>query len=578
MATIALPRRKEVERARTRFLEPGFLIPAAAALVLLYLTAFPLLSLFRGSLTVEVEGQTSVTLANYAQAYSQERTYRLFSNSLIFAAGCSLLALVLGTALAWIVERTNTPFRQWFYGLSLVPIIIPGVLATIAWIFLLSSKIGWVNASIKTAFGLEAAPFDVFTLGGMIWVEGLHLSPLVFLVMSAAFKSMDPALEESAMTSGAGNLTTLRRVTLKLLLPAAASGLLIMFVRGLEAFEVPALIGLPGKVTVFTSEIYLALKSQPPNYGLAGALAVGLMLICALGVFLYHRLTSRGDAFSTVTGKAFRPRLIDLGKWRYATVALLVLYFAVIVGLPFFILLWYSFLPFYQTPSLTALSFFTLENYRFVLEYPKAQQAFRNSFLLALGTATVVSLLTAIIAWITVKTKLQGRAMLDLLAFLPIGIPGLVLGVSMVWQYISFPLPIYGTIWILIIAYTTRYLPYGMRTNSAAMVQIHRELEEAGQTAGASWWTTFTRITLPLLRPGLLAGWIYIFVVSIRELSASIFLISPENIVLSVLIFDLFESGQAKSVAALGVMLILGLLGVVAIVNKISGQFGIRSQ
>jgi iron(III) transport system permease protein len=337
------------------------------------------------------------------------------------------------------------------------------------------------------------------------------------------------------------------------------------------------LIGIPGRVPVFTSEIYLALHQYPPDFGLAGALAIGLMLISAAGVYLYHHLANRGEQFSTVTGKAFRPRIIDLGRWRYLTLAYLVFYFLIIIGLPFFMLLWSSLLPFYQSPGPNAFRFMTFENYRFAVEYPRAQLALRNSFLLALGAATAVCLLTAIIAWITVKTRLAGRTALDLLAFLPIGIPGLVLGVSLIWLYITFPVPIYGTIWILIVAYTTKYLPYGMRTNSGAMLQIHRELEEAGQMAGASWWTTFTRVTLPLLRPGLVAGWIYVFVVSIRELSASILLASSESTVLSLLIFDLFESGKQTAVAAVGVMMIVGLLVVVGLVNRISGQFGIRS-
>ncbi len=305
---------------------------------------------------------------------------------------------------------------------------------------------------------------------------------------------------------------------------------------------------------------------------------MGLMAISAAGVYLYHRMINRaGDAYSTVTGKAFRPRVLDLGRWRYATAAFLVVYGLVIVGLPFFILLWSSLLPFYQTPSLKGLGFFTTENYTFVLTYPRAQLAARNSLVLAAGAATGVSALTAVIAWITVKTRLPGRAALDLLAFLPIGIPGLVLGVSMIWLYLTFPLPIYGTIWVLIIAYVTKYLPYGMRTNSSAMVQIHRELEEAGQTSGAAWWATFIRVTLPLLRPGFMAGWIFIFVVSIRELSASVLLATSESTVLSLLIFDLFESGKQTAVAAMGVMLILSLVVVVAVVSKVSGQFGLRS-
>ncbi|OGO70406.1 MAG: hypothetical protein A3H36_01600 [Chloroflexi bacterium RIFCSPLOWO2_02_FULL_71_16] len=539
---------------------------------------FPLAMLLLGSVSVEGEVTKGLTLANYIETYSSPRTYTLLLNSVLYSLGSSLLALTLGTGLAWIVERTNTPGRRAFFALSLVPLIVPGVVSTIAWIFLLSGQIGVINRAAMAVFGLESAPFSIFTLGGMIWAEGLHLSPLVFLVMSAAFKSMDPSLEESALMSGAGTARTLRTVTLPILLPAFASASLIMFVRGLESFEVPRLIGVPGRVPVFTSAIYSELHDYPPDFGGAGALAIGLLLISVVGVWAYQRLTRRAERYATVTGKAFRPRVLDLGRWRYAAAGGLVAYFLVIIGLPFGILLFASVIPFY-IPSLEILSRFTLDNYRFVFDHPSIQLAVRNSFLLGATAATVTMGLTAIIAWITTKTRLPGRAGLDFIAFVPIAIPGLVLGVSMILQYLSPAfrvLPIYGTLWILVVAYTTKYLPYGMRTNSAAMLQIHKELEEAGAMSGASWWLMFRRITLPLLRPALVAGWIYIFIVSVRELSASVLLVTSESTVLAVVIFDLFESGKSNAVAALSVMLILTLLVIVAAVQRLTGRFGIK--
>lgn len=577
MASLSLPaqlRRASLPRA----LDSGVLIPAAAALLLIYLTVVPLGMLILGSLKVEVaRGVEALSLRNYLAAYGSARTFELLGTSLVFALGSCLLAFGLGTFLAWVVERTNTPFRGSLYVLTLVPLVIPGVLSTIAWIFLLSPRIGFVNVSLVKLFGLAEAPFSVFSLGGMIWVEGLNLSPLAFLMMSAAFKSMDPSLEESALTSGAGTLATLRRVTLRLLLPAVASTALILFVRGLEAFEVPALLGIPGRVSVFTSAIYVAMRQSPPDYGLAGALGVGLLALAAVGVWLYTRLTAHSERFQTVTGKAFRPRVIDLGPWRYVTCALFLLYFALIVGLPFFILLWASLLPFYTPPDVAALPRLSLSNYQFLLGYEPFLKAARNSLLLGLASATTVMLLTAVIAWITIKTRLPGRGLLDGLAFLPIGIPGLVLGISVIWLYLTFPLPIYGTLVVLVIAYTTRFLPYGMRASSASMVQIHSELEEAAQLSGSSWWATFRRVTLPLLRPGLVAGWIYVFVVSVRELSSSILLATSDSLVLSILVFDLMESGKSNAVAALAVLMITALLTIVAAVYRLSGRFGIRA-
>lgn len=378
--------------------------------------------------------------------------------------------------------------------------------------------------------------------------------------------------------SGSNTVRTLRRVTLPILLPAFASASLIMFVRGLESFEVPRLIGVPGRVPVFTSEIFAQLHQYPPDFGTAGALAVGLLAISAVGVWSYQRITRRAERFATVTGKAFRPRVLDLGRWRYAAVALLTTYFVLIVGLPFSILLFASIVPFY-VPTLEILSRATLENYRFVFEHSSIQLAVRNSFVLGATAATLTMGLTAIIAWITTKTRVRGRGALDFIAFVPIAIPGLVLGVSFILQYLSPAfrfLPIYGTLWILAIAYTTKYLPYGMRTNGSAMLQIHRELEEASAVSGASWWATFRRVMLPLLRPALVAGWLYIFIVSVRELSASVLLVSSESTVLAVVIFDLFESGKSNAVAALSVMLIIALVAIVVVVQRVTGRFGIK--
>ena len=548
-------------------------IPAMAALLLLMLTALPLAMLAIGSL--QVEGTEGITLANYASVYGDPRTYRLLQNSFIYALGTSLLAIVLGTALAYIVERTNVPFRRAFFAVTLVPLIVPGIVSTIAWIYLASAKIGILNRVAMAVLGLETPPFDVYGMLGMIWTEGLHLSPLVFLVMVGSMRAMDPSLEEAAVASGARPLRTLRLVTLPILVPALAAAMLIMFVRGLESFEVPALVGIPARIPVFTSEIYLALRQYPQDYGVAGALGMGLLAISAVGVWTYGRLTRRAERYATITGKGYRPRQIDLGPWKWPALAFLIAYLLVVVVLPFLVLLFVSLLPFY-IPSLDMLKRLTLQNYVTVLEHPDTLLAARNSLILATSCATVTMALTAVIAWIVVRTKLPGRRVLDLLAFLPIGIPGLVLAVAIIFELINFPIAIYGTLAILVIAYVTRYLPYGMRTNSAAMLQLHRELEEAAAVAGASWWTTFRRIVVPLLWPSLVAGWIYVFVVSVRELSSSVLLISPQSVVLSFVIFDLQVSGQSTAVAALAVLLVLALVAIVALTQGLSRRVGVK--
>ncbi len=554
------------------------IIIAAALLVVGYFTLVPLVFLIVGSLrTPQAAHQTAVwTLDNYVRAYTDPQTLQLFSTSMVFALGSAFLALGLGTLLAWITERTDTPARGLIFALSLIPLILPGILSTISWIFLLSPKIGLINAVVKALFNLSSPPFNAYSIGGMIWTEGLHLSPAAYLLMVATFKSMDPSLEESAQMCGARVWQTFYRITLKMAWPSIFSIFLISFVRSLEAFEVPAILGMPVGIHVFTSRIYEALHSWPADFGLAGAYAISLLAITSLGVYFYSRLTRQAHRYATVTGKGYKPAPMRLGQWKYATLAIVVLYFCFILVLPLFVLLWSAFQPFYSVPSLAGLKTLTLKNFTYVLTYPKVLHSFLNSLYLAGGAATVVVFLTAIVSWITVKSKIRGRWIFDNIAFLPLVFPGLIMGVSLMFVYLTLPIPIYGTIWILLVAYITRYLPYGMRYNSTSMVQLSNELEESAQVSGASWWRTFYSIILPLLKPGAVAAWIYIFVVSFRELSSTILLYSPGSEVLSVTIWEFWENGQYTALCALGVLMSIALLVVVLATQTVSRKVGVK--
>jgi iron(III) transport system permease protein len=576
MSTIALPRSFKATLPLLR--EPALLVPLVGAGVLVYLAVLPLFMLLLGSFQIEVGPREFVlTMANYHKAYASQYTYSTFANSLLFGAGSAGLTFLLGTILAWLVERTNTPLRVIFIPIAVVPLILPGVLEAIAWIFLLSPKFGYINVALMTLLGLDSAPFNVFSLPGMIWVHSVGQVPLAFLMMVAAFKSMDPSLEESAMMSGAGTWQTLRRITMRLLMPTSASVLLILFVRALESFETPALIGLPARIYVYTSEIYLAFNEFPPDYGRGAALAVGLLLLTAVGVWLYSRSTREGKRYQTVTGKAFRPRQYDLGPWRWIGFGFLMTYFLIVILLPFLVILWASFLPFFAAPGWDALQKLSLDNYRYLAGFRPFWDAMKNSILLATMSATAAMALTSVIAWIVYRARLPGSWLLDFLAFVPITVPGIVLGMALILLYVAFPIPIYGTIWMLLIAYVTRYIPYGMRAASGSIVQIHSELEEAAAASGASWWETFKRVTLPLLRPGFVAGWVYICIVSFREFSTSVLLATGESRVLSILLFNMFEQGQVTVVAAIGILMILTLLTIVAIFYKVSGRFGIQT-
>ena len=562
-----LPRRRA---ALADLLQPRNLIIVGVVLGIGYLALVPLGYLLWGTFA----DAGGLTLRFFREAYADTGLGEMAINSLVFSTGATVLSVTLGTTLAYLAVRTDVPFKRLIFAASLVPLIIPGILHTVAWILLLSPRTGLFNTLLEPLLGPGA--FNIFSMQGMVLVEGLHLAPLVFLLMAAAFRSMDPALEESALMSGARMATVIRRITLPLVRPALAAAILVMMVRCLEAFEVPAILGIQAREWVFTSRIWRSLQTFPPKYGQAGAYAMSLLAITTIGVFLQSRMSKRGKAFQTVTGKGFRPRPLPLGRWRWPAVTLVLAYFLVAVVMPILILVYSSTQPFYSAPSAESLGRMSLDNYVATFTRPQSLTAFRNSLVLGVGTATFVMFFMAIASWLVVRTRLWGRWMVDNLAFMPLVVPGLVMGVALLFVYLRFPLAIYGTLWILFIAYVTRYMPYGMRYASSSMYQISGELEESAQTSGASWWQTFRRVNLPLLMPGLVAGWIYIVLVSFRELASSILLYSPGNEVLSILIWEQWENGQFTQLAALGIVMVATLVVLVTIASRLGARIGVR--
>lgn len=493
-------------------------------------------------------------------------------NTLWFTLGSTVVALPIGTGLAWLTVRTNVPLRRLVFVAAVVPMIIPGILHTIAWVFLASPRIGLLNHLVEPVVG--PGFLNVFSLSGMSLVEGLHTAPLIFLLMAAAFRSIDPALEESALLSGAGRIQVFARVTLPLAKPGLAASLVVLVVNGLSSFEVPALLGIPSGIWVFTSRIWRVLSVAPVQYGQAGAYALSLLVLTSIGVWWQARLGSKRD-FETVTGKGFRTGSMDLGPWRWPATIVVATYFLVTVVLPLLVMLYMSTQPFYLPPSWETIRSANLDNYRQVLGLPTVARALRNSMVLGVGSATAVMMLSAVVAWIVVRSRVPGRWLLDNLATLPLAIPGLVIGVSVLFVGLRSPLPVYGTLWIMLIAYMIKYLPYGMRYASTSMAQVGSELEESAAVSGATWWQQFRRITLPLVMPGVLSGWLYIFMVSMRELSSSLLLFSPRNEVLAVVIFEQWRSGQTGTVAAFGVLIIIGLVVIVSIASRIGARIGL---
>jgi iron(III) transport system permease protein len=547
-------------------LGPETLVVAAVVALVGYLTIGPLAYLAWRTFA----SGGSISLSAFRDAYSTFGLGSMVANSIAFAVLSTVLALVCGTLLAYLVVRTDLGGKTVVFTLAVAPLVIPVVLYTIAWIFLASPRSGALNSL------LGEGRVNVFTLWGMAVIQGLHLAPLVFLIMFAAFRRMDPAFEESAFTSGAGLPTVFCRVTLRLALPALSAAVLISAVQAIESFEVPALVGIPGGVWVLTSRIWNSVSRYPFDLAEAGAWSLTLLVLVSAGVFAHSRLSRQARRFETVTGKGFRPRPIPLEGWRWPAVAFVAAWGVVAVALPLLILVYASLQPFYAPPTLERIGNSTFEHFRDLFTDGDTLHALKNSTVLAVGAATSVMLAMAVASWVALRTGVRGRWLVDNLAFAPIAVPGLVLGVALLFVYLRLPAGIYGTMWILFIAYFTRYMPYGMRFVSVSMAQVGRDLEECAYTSGAGWWQTFRRILLPLVVPGLVAGWILIVVFALRELSSSLVLYSPGNEVLAITIWEKYENGDFPELAALGVVMVAGLGVLVAVAHRLGARMGVE--
>jgi iron(III) transport system permease protein len=544
---------------------PRLLLVACAG-VAVWLVLVPLSALLYNAFTEDTGfGPGAFSLDNFVEAYSSWHILRLFWNSLVFAVATALTTFVMGAAVAWVVERTDAPGASLFHTLALLSFAIPGLLMAMAWIFVLSPNIGWGNAWLKSAFGLGEAPLNIYSMAGMTWALASHYFPLAYLALGPALRVLDMRMEEAALMSGGHYGHVFGRITLPLLRPAILSALLLLFVMGMASYEVPRLIGRPARIDVFTTDIQGAIIAAPPAFGIASALSLTLLAICVVAVMFYRRATRDADAFATITGKGYKPTRVKLGHWRWPVALGIGALFLCALGLPLFTLVWQSFYRNLAQPFISTGASPTLDNYDFILSYPIFLSAVKTSVVLATMAATIVCGLTFVMAWIAQRALPRYGFILDALAFAPIAIPGVIVGAGILVAYLMLPIPVYNTIWILLIAYVTLYLPYGMRFASSGITQIHRELEEAAEVAGAGLGQVFARVVLPLLAPVLLAGWIYVFVLAVRELGASIFLVGPGTHVLGTISLTMWEEGGSYgAVAALGVIQIVPLIVIVA--------------
>ncbi len=554
---------------------PQLAVVTVVGIIIAYLSLSPTLMLFYGSFLSKPLGVPGeFTLAHYGRAYGDPLTYRLLFNSFIFATGSSVLATALAATLAWISIRTNAPFRKFFELTSIIPNIFPPVMLAVAWTVLLSPRTGLLNRLLMALFDLESAPMNIYSLGGMIFVEALITTPLAFLVVSASLYSMDPSLEESARVAGSNNVQIAWRITFPIIRPALLAAAMLNFVRAIESFDTPAIIALPARIEVFTTKIYReAIGAFPPNQNLAATYGVSLLLVTMLFVYFYRRLTVRSERYVTVTGRGYRPTIIDLGKWRYLAAGVAGSILLLIVVLPFLVLIYVSFISYVHVPSAKTWELLTLEHYYANLTDLRTYRAMQNSLFLAVVGATLCMLLAAVTAWITTKTKGKGRGLIEALTFIPWAFPGTALAIGLLWTYVYVPLPIYGTLWILLIGYITRFLPYGLRTMTSTVLQIHNDLQEASLVCGAGFLTTFRRVLLPLLRPGFIAGWIILATIYLREFSTSIFLYSPGSEPLGPLLYHFYVDGNLGPMCSLAIIVSLVCVALILIARKI-GEVG----
>lgn len=545
----ATPRRSGSWRGRGA----GLYAPAIALTVVLAVFVLPpAVMLIQASLVDYANPDGGYSLANFTNLLADPALYRSGLNSITFAVAATALSLVLGASVAWIVERTNAPLKKLAFATTVISLGTPAILYVSAWVFLLG-RAGPVNAAWRALTGSREVLVNIYSIPGMVLVEGLLWVPLVFLLCGATFKRQNADLEEAARMAGASIFATVRLVSLPLAKPALLGLAIFIFIRNIEAFDVPVLLGTPGGVKLLTSEVYLAMTRVPPDLGHSSAFAVIMIAFVSVLLYFYSRITRNADRYASVTGKGFRPRPFDLGRYRWVGGTIIVVNFAVVLVLPLMAMLWNSITPFVRAFEPRAFQTLTLKNYVVVVSDPYYLGLALNTIFVAGVAATVVVALTALGAWFSVR-RWPGSQLVEQLASLPIIFPGIVLGVAMIQLALRTPFGLYGSIWLIAIAFIIRYMPYGMRYAQPGVMQIHRELEEAAGVSGATQPSIFRRIVLPLLSPALIAGWLFIFLLAAKELSIAVLLAGTNSKTIAVAMFDQWTNGQPGEVAALGII------------------------
>ena len=551
---------------RRRRLVAGVWVASLLA-ILGFLVVYPVLTLLAGALSdtnpvVEGVSLSHLSIAHFLTVAANPNVAEALFNTLLACGGGTAIAVVIGLLFSWIVVRTNTPFKGFIAAASILPLFAPPLVAGVAWSILGSPKTGLINTAFKWA-GLDWH-VDLYSMSGLIFVFGIYYAPYVYMFTASALRNMDPSLEEAAEISGASAVSTLFTVTFPLIMPAIVSGMLLSFIVMLGIYGVPAVLGAPANINVLTTYIFKLTNWSPPLYNTAAAVAIILMVVTGALVLLQQRVLS-GRSYTTVAGKAFRPRSLNLGPWRWLTFAIGLIYLFVVVVLPTLALIVSAFRKFMFIRDVNALfdaKAYSLMHFNAIFDNPLTFRSIYNAIEVGLITAVIGGALAFAIGYTIHRTRLPGRRAIDLISTVPVAIPGLVVGVAYLWAWIGIPGGLYGTIWILALAFIARFMPDTVKALSTSFLQIHRELEEAAWVCGKGTLATIASIVLPLARPGVIASMTLLFVLAIRELGSSLFLYTSNTMVMSVLLLDYYEGGNVGKTAAFSLVqtVLLGVL------------------
>ncbi len=535
--------------------------------ILGFLVIYPVLMLLLGALTdtnpvVDGLSLSHLSIANFLTVLANPNVAEALLNTLIACGGGTLIAVTIGLLFSWIVVRTNTPFKGFIAAASILPLFAPPLVAGVAWAILGSPKTGLINTMFKWA-GLDWR-IDLYSLTGLVFVFGIYYAPYVYMFTSSALRNMDPSLEEAAEISGASAFATLFTVTFPLIMPAIVSGMLLSFIVMLGIYGIPAVLGAPTNLAVLTTYIFKLTNWSPPLYNTAAAVAIILMVVTGGLVYLQQKVLS-GRSYTTVAGKAFRPRNLDLGRWRWFTFGLGIVYLFVVVVLPSLALIVAAFRKFMfirDAASLFDMRQYSMMHFNAIFDNPLTLRSIYNAVEVGVITAVVGGALAFAIGYTIHRTQVTGRRWIDLISTVPVAIPGLVVGVAYLWAWIGIPGGLYGTIWILALAFIARFMPDTVKALSTSFLQIHRELEEAAWVCGKGMLGTIRTIVLPLARPGVIASMTLLFVLAVRELGSSLFLYTSNTMVMSVLLLDYYEGGNIGKTAAFSIVqtILLGVL------------------